>query len=65
MTVDLRIVDKEVNPLELMIVHDDLNGRGVKSATIYKGNDCVWVSHGLVNAYYIFKNSQLVDIQYD
>jgi hypothetical protein len=65
MTVELRIVDKDVNPLELMIVHDDLKSRGIRYASIYKGNDCVWVNYGLVNAYYIFKNSQLVDVQYD
>jgi hypothetical protein len=62
---ELRIVDQEVDPLQLMIVHDDLKSRGVRHATIYKGNGCIWVSYNLIDAYYIFKNFELVDIQYD
>ena len=42
MTVELRIVDKDVDPLELIIVHDDLKAKGVKYASIYKGNGCIW-----------------------
>jgi hypothetical protein len=62
---ELRIVDKDVDPLQLIVVHDDLKSRGVKSATIYKGNGCIWAHYGLIDAYYIFKNFELVDIQYD
>jgi hypothetical protein len=69
MTVELRIVDQDVNPLELMIVHDYLKERGTKWATIYKGNGCIWVASGSsslpINEYFIFRNSQLVDIQVD
>ena len=69
MTVELRIVDKDVNPLELMIVHDYLKERGTQSATIYKGNDCIWVASGSasipINEYFIFRAGKLVDIQID
>ena len=65
MTTQLRIVDKDVDPLELMVVYDDLKSRGVEHATIYKGNNCIWAHYGLVDAYYIFKNFELVDIQFD
>ena len=65
MTPELRIVDKDVNPLELILVEEDLRRKGVSHATIYKGNGCIWVHYGLIDSYYIFKNHQLVDIQFD
>jgi hypothetical protein len=65
MKVQLSIRDPEVNPLELIAVAEDLDSRGISHATIYKGNECIWVSYGLVNAYYIFRGGKVVDIQID
>lgn len=65
MKVELTIYDKEVNPLELIAVAVDLDARGITHASIHKGNDCVWVSHGRLNEYYIFRDGKVVDIQID
>ena len=69
MTLELRVVDKDVNPLELMVVHDYLKERGTQYATILKGNDCIWVASGSssvpINEYFIFRDGKLVDIQID
>jgi hypothetical protein len=62
---ELHIVDKTVAPMELVQVEEDLRRKGVSHASIYKGNGCIWVHYGLINSYYIFKDSQLVDIVYD
>ena len=60
----------ELNELELLVVQDYLQKRGTTTASIYKGNGCIWVSSGSsscpINEYFIFNNqSQLVDIQID
>lgn len=48
-----------------MLVIEDLRKKGVERYTLTKGNNCIWAYYGLVNSYYIFKDSRLVDIQYD
>jgi hypothetical protein len=30
-----------------------------------KGNDCIWVSMGLVNMYFIIRDNKIADIQVD
>jgi mannose-6-phosphate isomerase-like protein (cupin superfamily) len=54
-----------VNEFELIQVMDQLKQQGITHATIQPGNDCVWVSHGLVNCYYIFREGRIVDVQVD
>jgi hypothetical protein len=54
-----------MNEFELIVVHEDLRQRGIEDYTIQPGNDCIWVSYGLVHSYYIFREGKLVDIQYD
>lgn len=65
--IELR--DKDINELELIIVLDRLKERGTNHATIYKGNDCIWVASGSsscpINEYFIFREGRLVDIQID
>jgi hypothetical protein len=65
----IRIADKDINELELLVVQDHLQKRGTTYATIYKGNDCVWVASGSasrpINEYYIFREGRLVDVQID
>lgn len=65
----IRIVDKDINELELLVVQDYLRNRGTEWASIYKGNDCIWVASGSasrpINEYFIFREGRLVDIQID
>ena len=58
-------IDPDLNPLEVMLVIEDLRKKGVEHYTLTKGNNCIWAYYGLVNSYYIFRDSQLVDIQID
>ena len=59
-------MNNKLNPLELLVVEEDLSRKGIRNYQILPGNACIWVSYGLVNAYYIFNSkSQLVDLQFD
>jgi len=55
----------ELNPLEVLIVADHYEKRGIKSYTMTKGNDCIWCYRGNINEYFIFRDGKLVDIQVD
>ena len=65
----IEVRSKDINELELIVVLDHLEKRGTKSASIYSGNDCVWVASGSssipINEYFIFREGKLVDIQID
>ena len=65
----IRLADHDINEFELLVVQEHLKRRGTKYATIYKGNECVWVASGSasrpINEYFIFREGQLVDIQID
>ena len=65
----IEVRSKDINELELMVVMDHLQKRGTTSATIYSGNDCIWVASGSssipINEYFIFRGGKLVDIQID
>ena len=54
-----------LNSLELLLVLDDLEKKGIKNYDIRPGNECIWVNYGLVNCYYIFRDGKIVDIQVD
>jgi hypothetical protein len=54
-----------INEFEAILIMEDLRLRGITNYTMLPGNNCVWVSYGLVNSYYIFRNGQIADIQYD
>ena len=54
-----------MNEFELMLVHEDMLKRGITDYTVQPGNNCLWVSYQRVNAYYIFQDGVVVDIQYD
>jgi hypothetical protein len=56
---------KELNEFEVILVHEDMRIRGIVNYDMRPGNDCIWVNYGLVNCYYIFRNGQIFDIQYD
>lgn len=56
---------KEINEFEAMLVIEELRKQGITNYTMRPGNNCIWVSHGVVNSYYIFDNGRIVDIQVD
>jgi hypothetical protein len=56
---------KELNEFEVILVHEDMRKRGIVNYDMRPGNDCIWVNYGLVNCYYIFRNGQIADVQYD
>lgn len=55
----------ELNSFEVILVHEDMRERGIADYSMRPGNDCIWVSYGLVDAYYIFRDGKIADIQYD
>lgn len=65
----IAIRDEDINELELIVVMDHLEKRGTRHASIYKGNNCIWVATGSascpINEYFIFREGRLVDIQVD
>ena len=56
---------QEVNTFDRLLVIDDLLKRGVTDYTMRAGNDCVWVSFGRVECYYIIRDGRIVDVQID
>ena len=58
-------IDPTLNPLEVMIIAEELQKRGVTYYDMRPGNDCVWVSYNRLETYWIFNNGKLVDIQID
>ena len=61
----IKKVGIEMNEFEVILVHEDLHRKGIKDYTMRPGNDCIWVSYGLVDCYYIFREGRIVDVQYD
>ncbi len=58
-------INPKLNPLEVIIVCEELKKKGVEHYTLTEGNDCIWAYYGYINEYYIFKKGRLVDIQID
>lgn len=56
---------KEINEFEAIQVIEHLRKQGIVNYGMRPGNNCIWVSHGVVNSYYIFNNGRLVDILVD
>jgi hypothetical protein len=54
-----------MNEFEQMLVIEDLRKRGIENYSMQAGNNCIWVSYGLVNSYYIFRNGKIADVQID
>ena len=54
-----------MNEFEVIMVQDDLVKKGIMNYEMRPGNDCIWVNYGLVNCYYIFRNGQIADVQFD
>ena len=58
-------MQQEVNSFDRLLVIDDLLKKGITNYTIQPGNNCVWVSYGRVNCYYIVRDSQIAEVQFD
>ncbi len=56
-------IHPRLNPLEVLIVAEELKKKGITSYTLTEGNDCIWAYYGRINEYYIFSQGQLVDVQ--
>ena len=54
-----------MNEFEVIMVQDDLARKGIQHYSMRPGNDCIWVSYGLVDCYYIFRDGKIIDIQID
>lgn len=59
------MIKELLNPIEVMQVQIDLERKGITNYNMQAGNDCVWVNHGLVNCYYIFRDGKIADVQVD
>ena len=55
----------QMNEFEMIQVAADLERKGVTQWGWTQGNDCIWVWYGMINAYYIFRNGKIWDIQID
>lgn len=58
-------IDPSLNPLEVLVVAQHLERRGVRQYDMRPGRDCVWVSYNRLETYWIFEDGKLVDIQVD
>jgi hypothetical protein len=58
-------IDPTLNPLEVMIIAEELEKRGITYYDMRPGNDCVWVSYNRLETYWIFREGRLADIQID
>jgi len=56
---------EDINEFEKILIAEDLAKKGITRYDMKRGNNCVWVWYGYVNAYYIFNKGQIVDIQID
>jgi hypothetical protein len=55
----------QIQQFEVDQITASLAAQGVTNFTMKRGNNCVWVSYGRVDAYYIFCDEKLVDVQID
>ena len=54
-----------MNALEVILVTDYLVREGIENYTMRQGNECIWVSHGRVEMYFIIRDGKIIDIQVD
>lgn len=58
-------IHPDLNPLEVILVEEDMARKGITHYTMTKGNNCIWVYYSFMNLYYIFKEGRIHDIQID
>ena len=64
-----RRIDPSLNPLEVLLVAEHYEIRGIEHYDLLPGNRCIWATRGSssipINEYFIFHGGKLVDIQID
>lgn len=58
-------IDARLNPLEVILVREDLERRGYTTYNLALGNDCIWAQLNQFNLYYVFQNCKIVEVQTD
>lgn len=58
-------IHPDLNPLEVILVEEDMARKGVTHYTMTRGNNCIWVYYGSMNLYYIFREGKIADVQID
>ena len=61
----MNTINPTLNPLEVMVVCEELKKKGITHYTLTEGNQCIWAYYGRINEYYIFRDGRLVDVQID
>jgi len=61
----MNTINPKLNPLEVIIVCEELKKKGITHYTLTEGNNCIWAYYGRINEYYIFRDGRLVDVQID
>jgi hypothetical protein len=52
--------------MDYQIINDYMTATYPNMAyNVRKGNDCIWVSMGVVNMYFIIRDNKIADIQVD
>jgi hypothetical protein len=55
----------QIEQYKVDLITANLAAKGVTNFEIRNGNDCIWVSYGHIDAYYVFRDGKIVDIQVD
>lgn len=57
----------KINSFELILACDQFEKSypTYLNYTVRPGNDCIWISTGLLDFYYIFRDGKIVDVQID
>lgn len=61
----MKQIDPSLNPLDVLLVSEDLEKRGYTRYSLVPGNECIWAQLYQFNLYYILNNSKIVDVQTD
>ena len=55
----------QIEQYKVDLITANLAAKGVTNFELRNGNNCIWVSYGYIDAYYIFRDGKIVDIQVD
>jgi hypothetical protein len=55
-----------INSFELILACEDFETHNPDIRyEVRQGNNCIWISFGMVHMYYIFRDGKIVDVQVD
>lgn len=56
----------QLNEFELILACADFEKRYPGDGyNVYPGNNCIWISAGLLDLYYIFRDGKIAEVQID